>query len=1020
MNGDDGHAPAMNGEKGHTPAMNGSVEVCVLGPLEVRREATPCPVGSRLQRRLLASLTMAAGATLSTELLIDRLWGEAAPPAARNSLQSHVARLRSLLGEGLVLTRPPGYALDATRVSIDAIAFERAVIGARDVLRHDPVGATRSLNCALGTWRGAAYAEFADDLAQAEAVRLEQLRVDARRTLAEAQLRSGEAPAAVDTLLRLVGDEPLREDVVVTAAGGLHAVGRTTEALAVVRRYRTRLADELGLDPSGAVAGLEQRLLRGEPLAEWSAVTAHATAGVAGSDRPFRAEVAGAADVRAAPTPPPAVTTAVLGRDEDLVRIEQALGSCRLVTLVGPGGVGKTRVATELARARLRSGQTPVAWVDLANVMSPSDVPPVIVEALGAVVPDQPDPPVAASALARFPGTVVFDNCEHVLEVTAGVVGRALAKAGGHQLRVVATSRERLDVADEQVVALAPLPVPDPALATDTDPAVRLFQQRLTAGGGPPVTAEQAARVAAAVDGMPLGLELAAARATTLPVDELVVRMARHLDVLSGSARRHGRRHRTLSRVIAWSHDLLDERAQAVFRRLAVFASSFRLADAEQVAAGDDLRGDDVVDAVARLVETSMLARVGAGRYRLLAPLRRFALDRLETSSDASTTPERHRAWVLALAARGDAELTGPDETTAIAELEAALPDLRAVHGRAAACGDLDTVARLAAELYRFAYVQARGDLLAWGSRVLTDDAFDASRDAHVRAIAASVPAETWRNAAGEARRRAQLYAARVTDASLEPWTRITLAETLADLQLQSGELEAAAASYAHGAALAERIGHDGLTSWMLSGLSLARSFQDERRDAERIARRAIELAAAPLVPTAASLAAYALGEAIADEDPDGALAAFAAALRHAAEVRARFLEGIALTADVALRGRHGDPGEALSRYRAALGLWRDAGADGMALPTLRNLVVLLTRTQAPEDAIVLEAALARLATRASYGEEADRLRGAVRIARASVSPEDGARARRVGRGLTELADVVVFGLASIARVQAR
>jgi predicted ATPase/DNA-binding SARP family transcriptional activator len=992
--------------------MNPAVELRVLGPLEVHQAGEPCAISSPLQRRLLTALSIAAGTTVAAEQLIDQLWGDAPPPAARNSLQSHVARLRALIGNGAVVTRPPGYALDMAAVAIDAVAFEAAVTRARSQLPGDPAAAALTLRTALAAWRGAAHAEFADDLARADARRLENLRIDARGLLAEAHLLAGNRPAAVDTALRLQGDVPLREDVTAAAARTLHAVGRTAEALELLRTYRARLHDELGLDPGSTITTLEQRLLRGETIQERvpdPALTARPPVAHLGQ----RAELASSD-----PTPPPYTGTTTLGRVEAQADIERTLSVARLVTLVGPGGVGKTRLATVVVHGQARRPEQRVAWVDLATVANPADVAPLIVECLGLTSPDRAAAETAATALARFQGIVVLDNCEHVLDPVANVVELALARDS--QTQLLATSRERLDVAGERVVLIAPLPVPDPQRANERDAAVQLFQDRLTAAGGGHVTAAEAAQVAAAVDGLPLGIELAAARAAALPVAELLARLADRLDVLVGSPRRHGERHRTLSNVIGWSYELLSDREQTVFRRASVFASSFRLTDAEQVCAGPDLSPSDVVEAVARLVEVSMVTRVGAGRYRLLEPLRLFAAEQLHRTTEAQTTWARHRDTLLALAERGDEQLTGPKEVETIAALEEALPDLRAVHARAVAEDDLATVARLAGRLYRFAYAQARGDVLAWGGRLVDADGADIDPEERLRAIAASVPAETWHDHLDEALRRAHLYAAHLDDDEADPWCGITLTETLADLHLMRGELESAIAVYERGMELARRCDHPGLASHMLSGLSIATTFRGERARAARIAREAGELARRAAAPIAVSLAGYALGEALSEDEPDQALQAFAIAVGAAAEARAPFFEAIARTADVALRGRYGDPEEAFGRYRAALGIWSDTGADGMALTTLRNLVVLLARTGADADALTLHTALERLASRRSYGPEADRLHAALTAVRARLSDLDRHQAVEHAGSIADVAGAIRFGHASIDRATKR
>jgi predicted ATPase/DNA-binding SARP family transcriptional activator len=984
--------------------MDGQLELRVLGPLEIERAGRVLSPGSSFQRRLLAALVMAGGATVSIDRLVDVLWGEEPPPTARNSLQSHVARLRAAVGvPDLLLTRSPGYALDRERVEVDAWGFEAAVERARREAGHDPRATADQLTRALGWWRGEPYAGFADEHVDREARRLEQLRVEARQLLADAQLRAGDVPAAVETTTRLRLDEPLREDVALAAARALGTAGRVPEALDTLRDLRDHLADELGLDPSPAVAALEQQLLRGEVLGGTGSTPADA-----GEQEPAEVQEHGRSPRSAGPAPPPRGGTPTVGREADRARIATALTAAPVVTLVGPGGVGKTRLAADVARDA--AGSSPVAWVDLARVQDPADVGAAIVDALGAPVPDPSDARATATTVARFRGLVVLDNCEHLLTAVTALLDRALREASS--VRLLATSRERLDLPGERALVIEPLPVPEAAAASVQDPAVALFLERLTTAGGERVAPAHVAEVAAAVAGLPLGLELAAARAVTLPVETLVTRLGADLQVLAGSARRYGDRQRTLVDVIAWSHDLLSEEQRVLFRRLSVFAAPFGLQDAERVAADAALPPKAVVDGLARLVEQSMVARVGPDRYRLLEPLRRFATDALAATEDAAAA-ERHRELFLELAARADAELPTRAEASTIGGLEQALPDLRAVHARALAVADIGTVAQLAGQLYRFAYLQARGDLLAWGLPVVADGQ-DVPRDDRLRALTAATVVTQWRGDLEEARRLEQLLAAALHDEDLAPWIGTHVAEAVGDVRLGLGDLEGAAIAYGRARTFARRLEHAGLLASATADLAIARAFQGRSTEAERAAREAGELAAAAGAPSVRSLAAYALGEALAPNEPDAALEAFDLARREASTVGARFFEGIARTADVALRGRHGDPQEALSRYRQALQVWHDAAADSFVLTTLRNLVVLLVRVGADTAAVTLETALGRLAPRDSYGPEATLLARAITAATERLPAAAEAIARREAANLADLGEAMRFGIAVI------
>jgi predicted ATPase/DNA-binding SARP family transcriptional activator len=1005
------------------PRVSGPLTIRVLGPLDLERAGRPLVLGSRLQRRLLLTLVAAHGATLAGDRLVEELWGEHPPAAPANALHSHVARLRDALGDRqLVRTRPSGYALDVERVEVDADRFEAAVEQARAQLATAPADAARILDGALDCWRGAAYAEVADGTVRAAGVRLDRLRGEARMLHAEALAHAGAVPAACTALRALLADEPLREDAAVALARLLAADGRRVEALDVLRAQRERLADELGLDPTAPFATAEHALLRGElpgsagagtspPLAIPRAVAA-SPPDTAPSPSPTSAppSPAGAPTTPSTTRRPPRIGTATVGRGELLAKVDAALACAPLVTLVGPGGVGKSRIAAEVASRR-----TPSAWVDLGRVRAGADVAAAVAEGIGVAVPTGSDADASvALALGRFPGTVVIDNCEHLLDAVAGLVDRTLADAV--PVRLLATSRERLDVAGEAVLPVTPLPVPAPDHAGPEDPVVALFQARLGAAGGQAVPAADAARVAAAVDGLPLAIELAAARAAALPVATLLERLPHHLDVLAGTNRRHGTRQRTLTDVIRWSYDLLDPAERRLFGCLSVFAGGFGPAEVERVC-GDGQRATATL--LAGLVERSMVVRLDRTRYRLLEPLRVFAAERLDADV-AADVRRTHLAWALELAARADAEMTGPDEAGLVPAVEAALPDLRAAHAHARAEGDGAAVARLAAGLSRLAYVQGRQDVLAWGEGSTGDglqgaDLADPDRLPMLRAQAAAVAA-AWMGG--------RLTAARTLAASYEPWveegriddplTRTTLTESLGDLRLMTGDLPGALRAFTANLEAANALGHDGLRSQALAGLAITHAFRGEHDAAERTAERACRLADREGVASAGALAAYALGEALAGIRPDAALAALDRAIDLADRVGARFFEGLARTADVALRGRHGDPAEALARYEAALRVWHDTGADGLVLTTLRNLVVLLVRVGSDAAATTLDAAMQRLVPRDAYGDEADRLQRARRAAADRLGADRLTAARREAEDLRDLDAVRRVGLRAI------
>jgi predicted ATPase/DNA-binding SARP family transcriptional activator/tetratricopeptide (TPR) repeat protein len=935
-----------------------ALAIRVLGPLELERAGETVTIRSSMQRRLLTALVLARGELVSTDRLVEALWGTDPPPSARNSLQTYVARLRDALHDPrVVVTGPTGYALDASRVTVDAWDFEDLVRRRRG--SPGEADAVVALQEGLASWRGDAYAEFADGFAREAATHLDDLRLEAAELLAAVHLRAGRPVEALSVIDGLLPAAAMRESVALLRARALAAAGRLPDALATLRGFRERLAEELGLDASPAVDALEQQLLRGEltPAADPAST---------------------AAERASAPIAPPRLATRTVGRDEDLDRVRTALEMAPLVTLVGPGGVGKTRLAMVVGH---RAGR--VAWVDLAPVRHDDDLPSAFAEGLGITVPAGTVVRRAVTdALAGFDGVVVVDNCEHVLDAVADLLDDALTASG--PVRILATSRERLDLGGEIVIPLAPLRTPRPAEATSDDPAVQLFLDRLAAIGGGDVDPAEVAEVVAAVDGLPLAIELAAARAVSLPLGDLAARLRGRIDVLAGTRRRHGDRHRTMERVIGWSHELLRPSDRLLFRRLSVFTATFRLVDVEVVCADAEVPREEVASCLARLVEASMVVRLPTGRFRLLEPLRLYAAARLAGSAEAAEVHERQRHAALELTARADAAVSGPDELALVTEVEHALPDLRAVHARAIEQDDLATVATMTGQLYRFAYLQARSDVLLWGAALAGGVGTDVPDDDRARALAAAATG-AWLT--GEVPRAVELATAADQLAS-DAWSRVTITEVLGDVMLAAGELDAAVAGFTDNRACAERIGHAGLAANAQAGLSFAVLQRGDRDLAASLARSAAREAAACGSPSVQALAAYTLGEVLASDDPDEALAAFARARAFAVAGRARFQEGLARTADVALRGRHGPPDEALRRYRDALELWRGSGAEGFLLTVLRNLIVLLVRTGADVAALQIHSMTERLATKPSYGDEAQRLEAAVAVACERLGPD--------------------------------
>jgi predicted ATPase/DNA-binding SARP family transcriptional activator len=673
------------------------MELGILGPLEVRDTSGPVRVPGAKERALLADLLVNAGRVVSADRLVEDLWGADPPGNPANTLQGRVSALRRALGPagaGLVVTRPPGYALEAGPEAVDAARFERLVAEAEAAAPAEPPRAARLLEEALALWRGPALAEFADQpWAQAEAARLEELRLAATEAL--------------------VAADPTRERPRGQLMVALYRSGRQADALRVYTETRATLAEELGIDPSPELQRLHQAILVQDPALE-----------LAGPERQLPRHNL------------PERLTSLVGRDEELRELAKLIEAHRLVTVVGPGGAGKTTVAVEVAR-RLGGGYPDGAWlVELAAVGDPA----LLAEVVGATLelreePPEPGttPPAPAERLAGFLRDkallLVLDNCEHLVGACAELVGRLLRAAP--RVRVLATSREVLGVAGEAVWPVPPLAVPDPVPEVAAEPgvaglagpggdgaapealagydAVRLFVERAAAADPgfalDAATAPAVAELCRRLDGLPLAIELAAARVRVLPVAEIAARLGDRFRLLGGGGRTAGaggQRQRTLRATVDWSWELLEEPDRRLWRRLAVFSGGWTVAAAEAVCGGDGLEEGEVLEGLFRLADRSLIVRgtTPAGgdpaRFTMLESLRAYGVERLAEAGETEAVAARHTAFFVGLAEEAATHRTARPW---LRRVRADYDNLRAALDRVMAAGDLDTALRLAGAL---------------------------------------------------------------------------------------------------------------------------------------------------------------------------------------------------------------------------------------------------------------------------------------------------------------------------------
>ncbi|MFK4067364.1 AfsR/SARP family transcriptional regulator [Streptomyces sp. NPDC029674] len=717
----------------------------VLGPLTVRtQDGVAAPAPEPKVRALLAALLVRVGHPVPVDTLIDDLWGDRPPSSPANSLQTKVSQLRRALeaaepgSRGLVAYGPAGYELRVPPEHVDATRFETLISRAYETADATgeavgPDSRTKAslLTDALALWRGPAYADFRDaDFARAAVARLEEQRLTAQETLAELRLAHGEHAVLADDLAPLVAREPLRERLRASHLRALYRAGRVAEALDSYRDLRLHLAEELGIDPGPELTELHEAMLRQEA---------------------YREEPPSAGQEKRL-TNLPAQITGLIGRDSSIARIRGLITAERLVTLTGPGGVGKTRLALESASGLTADFPDGIWLAELAGVRG--EVAPTVAAALGIRddAPGEPDEARAtdtsaptgagadastsvdaraavarlARALAGRRLLLVLDNCEHILGPVADLTAHLLRHAP--HLHILTTSQEPLALTGETVEAVAPLGEED---------ALRLFATR-AAATAPGFALDDGNREAVALicrrlDGIPLAVELAATRVRTLGVHALADRLHDRFRLLNQVRRDAPARQRTLRAMIDWSWDLLTAPEQRTLRQLAVFSNGFTLPSAESVLSQttpqtaphpapnsalqatsqhDDDDDDDVLDLVTRLVDRSLLVPSTTDapemRYRMLESVTAYSLERLDAAAETTAVRRRHARHFAAFAERAAAALHGPEQRGWLRRLDHETANLRAALDWTATDADAPTALRLVNGLTWYWFLRGR------------------------------------------------------------------------------------------------------------------------------------------------------------------------------------------------------------------------------------------------------------------------------------------------------------------------
>jgi predicted ATPase/DNA-binding SARP family transcriptional activator len=775
------------------------LDIRLLGPIEVRRDAKVLAIGGRRQQHLLALLAIEAGRTIAADRLIEELRGDDPTESARGTLKVQVSRLRSALGAAAAIHgSTAGYTLDVDPGAVDAGRFGGLIGDARRFLARNPGRAAAAAASALGLWRGEPFGELAGDgVLAVEATRLAELRMEALELRLEADLRLGRSSELVAELEVLVAEHPHRERLWRQLMLALYRAGRQADALAAYHRARRALMRELGVEPGPELAELEAAILR--------------------QDVPFDAP---ADSGRGLPMP----ITSFVGRQGELADVGRLLARARLVTLTGVGGVGKTRLGLEAARTILDDLADGAWFVDLARLAAPELVAGEVAVALGVAdeAGTQPTDRLVGYLRERE-ALIVLDNCEHLVEACGALARVVLAQGPG--VRILATSRVPLGVGGEVVY-----PVPPMSLSSDgagggvgRSEAAALFLERAIAANPAMaverVDGEVVERICADLEGLPLALELAAARTRSLALPEIAGRLRDRFRFLVSWRRLATARHQTLREAMDWSYELLAPDARRVLDRLSVCAGGCDLAAATAICE----MADDMVtlDAIERLLDASLVTPIrtpsGTSRYQLLETVREYGAARLAESGELAAARQAHARHYAALAVAAALPIrTGADGSEYLARLATERDNLRAALGWLRDAGDPVELLRVTEALWWYWWVRAE-----------------------------ATEGRTWLTAA--------IAGAGGAAAAKEPGMRAAALLGLSGLAWSEGDFDAAASAAYEGEALFEKLHNDAECgrAWNFIGV-----IEGGRRDTTRAIMafdRSIELyrAAADIAPEA-------------------------------------------------------------------------------------------------------------------------------------------------------------------------
>ncbi len=907
--------------------------VGVLGPVCLMQpDGVEIRLSSERQRRLLAALALYSDRVIETDSLVEMIWGAsdaAGPENPAAALHTLVARLRKVLPAGVsVLTDHRGYRLSAASAEIDRDAFVEHLNAAN--ASAEPGSRLEELGAALALWRGIPFAELDHPLAIPEVARLNELRTVAAEQHASVLLALGRTGEAIAALESLALAEPLREGTVALLMRALAAAGRQGDALAAYARLRRVLADELGLEPTRELRALEERLLRQE-LTDPEAP--------AGAD---------AASARGGVPRPRLPVSSFIGRRAELDATVSALRRCRLVTLCGPGGVGKTRLARHAAAVMVDDYPDGVQLIDLEAARSRSELVATIAAALRLTASGEEsleDRIVSVLAVRRQ--LLVLDTCEHVVEAAADVAESIVTETDG--VDVLATSREPLRADGEQLLRIGPLRLEE---------AVALLADRIRAADPAvsPIDTDHTllTEVAGRLDGLPLACELAAARVPSLGLPALLEALDEPLTLLQHGRRTATSRHRSLRDVVRWSIDLLGEPQREVFARLSRFAGAVEFEAMASVGPAAELLAD--------LVDHSLVVRVPGElpRYGLLETLRAYGRSELSAGLEPEVFDRRHATWAGRLVAEVAAARRGPTESAARRRFDAHLADLRQAHAWLMATGCIEELLAMDVVLAELAFERGLVELTQMVDDFLLhlcgDDEEGGPSHPSLARLLGLAGQSSWQRGDHVACERRCRRALDIAARAGSPAAGRDAHECWGNLRQLQGQWDEAR-EHLLAAVELSRQADDPLTAGLaLSDLVLVEAYAGDDAAAARHERTLFDLAEETRSPSLLAFASYCAGERRAERDPATAAPYLEEAIRHGEEadtLTAAYARHTLLTTGA----RAADPEVALPEFAALIDYWLGLGAWGTLWLAIRALAETLSRCGRHRDAVRLLAA---------------------------------------------------------------